>query len=86
MSNVGNKNTGYALYETDLEREIDVGRSTGQQPRTKSASFPAVKPFLNCWPNTKFVITFGLYRISLVRASGETLMQYFSIGQRLCSR
>ena len=47
-------------------------RSTGQQPRTKSASRPADEPLRNRLSTAGFVPAFGLHRISLVRASGET--------------
>ena len=52
-------------------------RSTGRQPGTKSASRPAVNPLVNHWSTPDFVSTFGLNRISPVRASGETFLQYF---------
>ena len=47
-------------------------RSTGQQPGTKSASSPAVKPDMNRLSTADFVLAFGLNGISLVRASGGT--------------
>ena len=47
-------------------------RSTGQQPGTKSARGLADKPRINRSSTADFVPAFGLHRISLVRASGET--------------
>ena len=52
-------------------------RSTGQQQGTRGASRPAVKPIVNRLSTADFVPTFGLHRISLVRASWRTFMQYF---------
>ena len=48
-------------------------RSTGQQPRTKSASRPVDKPQMNRLSTADFVPAFGLHKISLVCASGKTL-------------
>ena len=53
-------------------RETNKHRSTGQQPGTKSTSRPAGKPRINCLSTADFLPAFGLHRISLVRASGET--------------
>ena len=47
-------------------------RSTGQQPGNKSASRLALKPDINRLSTADFDPAFGLHRISLVRASGET--------------
>ena len=47
-------------------------RSTSGHLGTKSASRPADKPLTNRLSTGHFVPAFGLHRISLVRASGET--------------
>ena len=58
---------GHALHEKGLQRQ-KRRRSTGQQPRTKSAPRPADKPRFN----RSFRSFIGLHRISLVCSSGET--------------
>ena len=62
---------GHALHEKGLQRQ-GRRRSTGQQPRRKSARGPADKPRMNRLSTGDFVPAFGLHWISLVRASGET--------------
>ena len=59
---------GHALHEKGLERK-ERRRSTGQQPGRKSASRPGDEPVVN----RGFCSSIGLHRISLVRASGESL-------------
>ena len=70
----------YALHEKGLRRQ--KSRSTGQQPRTKSISLPAVTPDISRLSTVDFVPAFDSQRISLVRASGETLRQRFDSGRR----
>ena len=67
---------GHALHEKGLQRQKGVG-STGQQPETKSASRSGDKPRINRLSTGDFVSAFGLHRISLVRASGETFRRRF---------
>ena len=55
--------------------ETNWRRSTRQQPGTKIASRPADKPRINRSLTADFVPSFGLHKISLVRASGETFKQ-----------
>ena len=52
-------------------------RSTGQQPRRKSASRPGDKPRINRSSTADFVPAFDLHIISLVLASGETFRRRF---------
>ena len=57
-----------------MKRFTETKRRTGRQPGTKSASRPAYKPLINRWSTADLVPpSVYIHRISLVRASGETL-------------
>ena len=61
---------GHALRKQSSKKK--TCRSTGQQPRKKSASRPRDKPQMNRLFTRDFVPAFGLHKISLVRASRKT--------------
>ena len=64
------------MHEKGLQRQ-KRRRSTGHQPGKRSVSRPADKPRINRLSTGDFVHAFGLHRISLVRAFGETFRRRF---------